>query len=502
MAKMYPNNLNAFNPTISEQKVFDALRNQLPEDYSVFYSVSWSEGQNGIIKSNSEIDFIIIDPRNGFICVEVKGGKGVNIKDGEWYLQEGDNTERKLNKSPYEQVEKSMYYFKNYYQRQYNFPFQGVYGSIVIFPMFNIERKEFISNRSPEMTLDYNDMQDLRQKVDDAFRFWRRNNSYPKLTSIQHENLLNLIKKRIAMSAAGGALISDRERQFEMLNRVQDNYVYFINNINRLFISGGAGTGKTFIALKLLRKFEKNGNVLYLCYGKRLKHFIKDQFPNSNVELISLENEILPKSIKYDFIVVDEAQDLDFEQARSILNLLRDSSSHLYVFYDKSQNVFNKEFKNGFDIELPPFLLRENLRNTSSIYKFAVERTELGKDVIANPIVGPEPETILLKKQNYKEKLEDLINYLVFDEFVFHKDICIIAESTVYSELLSNTFFKWNLKSTINPNDNEIKLFTVSDYKGLESNVIIYIRSSSLSKIGDYIAYTRARYYLYEILID
>ena len=174
----------------------------------------------------------------------------------------------------------------------------------------------------------------------------------------------------------------------------------------------------------------------------------------------------------------------------------------MYVFYDKSQNVFNKEFKNGFDIELPPFLLRENLRNTSSIYKFAVERTELGKDVIANPIVGPDPETILLKKQNYKEKLEDLINYLVFDEFVFHKDICIIAESTVYSELLSNTFFKWNLKSTINPNDNEIKLFTVSDYKGLESNVIIYIRSSSLSKIGDYIAYTRARYYLYEILID
>jgi DNA helicase IV len=304
------------------------------------------------------------------------------------------------------------------------------------------------------------------------------------------------------MSAAGGALISDRERQFEMLNRVQDNYVYFINNINRLFISGGAGTGKTFIALKLLRKFEKNGNVLYLCYGKRLKHFIKDQFPNSNVELISLENDILPKSRKYDFIVVDEAQDLDFEQARSILNLLRDSSSHLYVFYDQSQNVFNKEFKNGFDIELPPFLLRENLRNTSSIYKFAVERTELGKDVIANPIVGPDPETILLKKQNYKEKLEDLINYLVFDEFVFHKDICIIAESTVYSELLSNTFFKWNLKSTINPNDNEIKLFTISDYKGLESNVIIYIRSSSLSKIGDYIAYTRARYYLYEILID
>ena len=40
---------------------------------------------------------------------------------------------------------------------------------------------------------------------------------------------------------------------------------------------------------------------------------------------------------------------------------------------------------------------------------------------------------------------------------------------------------------------------SVYDYKGLESDVIIYVHENESSKNLDYIAYTRARYYLYEL---
>ena len=55
-------------------------------------------------------------------------------------------------------------------------------------------------------------------------------------------------------------------------------------------------------------------------------------------------------------------------------------------------------------------------------------------------------------------------------------------------------------------NDSTILYQTVADYKGLEADIIIYIKDKAGSEIApdirnriDYVAYTRARYYLYVI---
>ena len=49
----------------------------------------------------------------------------------------------------------------------------------------------------------------------------------------------------MALSAAAGALVQYKEHQLQVINRVQDNYVYLLSNVTQFYMKGGAGTGKT-----------------------------------------------------------------------------------------------------------------------------------------------------------------------------------------------------------------------------------------------------------------
>ena len=105
------------------------------------------------------------------------------------------------------------------------------------------------------------------------FRLWGGSSFgrrfYPKS---QHDAFLELVRERIAISAAAGALVKYKDQQMNVINRVQDNYIYFINNIRQFYIRGGAGTGKTWIAMKMAREAaqQENKHALFLCVSPRL----------------------------------------------------------------------------------------------------------------------------------------------------------------------------------------------------------------------------------------
>lgn len=71
MANMYPKNISEYLPTDSERIVYQELKNQLPDTFDVFYSVSWTSYYAGrLVKS--EADFIVASPDYGFLCLESK----------------------------------------------------------------------------------------------------------------------------------------------------------------------------------------------------------------------------------------------------------------------------------------------------------------------------------------------------------------------------------------------------------------------------------------------
>ena len=130
MAVMYPNNIHVLDPEESELEVYSQLRDQLDDSYTVFYSVEWNRKRKDGSLEKSEADFIIENPKYGFLCLEVKGGSHMEISpEGTWTLHTIKYGSRDLDRSPYKQAEDSMYFFKDKYKKEYNIDYSGLFGA-------------------------------------------------------------------------------------------------------------------------------------------------------------------------------------------------------------------------------------------------------------------------------------------------------------------------------------------------------------------------------------
>ena len=521
MAVMYPKNIELYNATLSERIVYKALQEQLPDRYSVFYSVQWVDNINGKRKE-SECDFLIFDEQEGFLTCEVKGGKGYGRQDDTFLLKEEDGV-RLLKRSPMAQSEESSRYFFNLYSKVYNDRFNGTYGSITLFPFYSIDDPVLLDHRPKEVVLDCRDMQDLYRKIKTAFVFYRSfSHSFGALTKNQRANFKNLINRQIAAQAAAGAIIAAKEYELENLNRIQDNFVFFLKYYLRTFITGGAGTGKTWIAFKFAKQALLNQKkVLITTFNKQLTHMFRlllDGYANVTIlsyeELLArdgiIDNELPGGMIElyseatieqYDAIIVDEAQDFDREQAQIIsLHLQHSEDAELRVFYDFTQNMTGRNFQDGFPIHIPPFVLRENLRNTSSIYDWATEKTHLGREVVTNQIIGPLPVSYtFIKDYEARQYIETELLRLVDEDMVPLASIVILSDHECYKKLANERLGRWYCSNSMHSTD-YIRLFTVEEFKGLEANVVFYYHEISTPEVYDYVAFTRAKYYLYEII--
>lgn len=547
MAIMHPEDLENYECTGTEREMYNALQNQLPDKYQVFYSIRWFETDEHNKRVDSECDFLVFDPSFGFLTIEVKGGLGLEIENGRWFLNEYtdqySSSRRELKCSPYEQAEKSMRHFYNYFVDEFHQSFNGVYGFAVAFPRYVLDYT-IAADAPMELTIDINDMNNVGKRINEIFHYWRnrRNISIP-FSADQKKRFINIINKRISLSAAAGALIKIKEKQFSKIDFVQDSILDILYHYHQVRILGGAGTGKTFIAMKkILRDKGEGKKVLFLCCNKELSRFVSERIVDDDIAFRTYE-ELMIDAIgktayeaadvnengnkacfdlvsekheyeKYDSIIVDEAQDFDIDMGLTVrLFLANDHTSDLFVFYDINQNIFDNKFENAFAIEYPPFLLIYNIRNTGCIYQCAVDTTGLGADTVANQLLGVEPDV-----RKYTNRLQGLkglnsiVNRLTQKEYVSNKSIVIISDEDYNDSLLSTESRVGSYDISFDDfnkiKDTEICFKTVEEFKGLEADVIIYLKKDDPGAIRDeiarrreYVALTRARYYLYVLRI-
>lgn len=526
MANMHPKNISEYMPTDSERIVYQELKNQLPDSIDVFYSVSWTSYQAGHLEK-SEADFIVVDPEHGFLCLEVKGGNGIRIEDKTWYLSDAIYGERKLSMSPFDQAEKNMYYFKSVFSNRYNAKYSGIYAAGVVFPFYPIGEDVELSNRHRTCTIDSRDLNKLHDRIKRIFRLWggsaygRR--YYPKS---QHKAFLELVRDKIAISAAAGALVRYKDKELDVINRVQDGYVHFLTNVKQFYVRGCAGTGKTWIAMKMAqREAEVEGRkVLFVCASKLLAETVRGYIGEtvevndistifgrtvSNIEvgvesLIEEDGSTETKIAKqYDSVFVDEAQDFTSEWATLIRSLLKDKNeSRFGVFFDDVQVLREESFGDGFGIDGLPYLLRENIRNTANIYKWTAEKTNLGTDVITNPVEGPSPITEMVNEAGQLTMIfERLFRRYLEEEYLSNTSLVILVDN---QEEFFNAFpsgvAKWKFFNGAPTAANEISVYSVDEFKGLEADVVIYLHTPNSSANMNYVAYTRAKFYLIELV--
>lgn len=536
MAIMHPSDITRRKHVPSEEKFFNACRDQLSDKYHVFFSVRWYSEENGK-RIDSECDFLIFNPDYGFLCIECKGGKGIYVDDeGTWFLEDF-NEDRKLRRSPYQQAEESMRFFKRYYEDELETAYPGIYGNAVAFPNFAVSSP--ITVESPlALTIDIDGIKNLQRRIVEIFHYFnvKQSGRASFMSPDSQKKFIGLINKRVALSIAAGALIEDKERELAEINQTQDVIIDFLIHYPRAFIIGGAGTGKTWIGIKKIHRcLLDGGNPLFICYNSTLAEYVRGQVNNEKADIFSIDElaiEVLGKEAaaaapvtngckeyaslfderqdlaKYDLVIVDEAQDFTEDWAYCTNLLLKENGS-LYVFYDENQNVYSRSFGEKFYIDEEPFVLRYNLRNTSNIYRYTQNRSELGLDTLANQIEGVEPDVRkLTRKQAVISFVDSVINKLVNKEGVSAEKIAIISNREKDNSALCGISHVGGYPLVpVNGSTNESIIFsTVEEFKGLEADVVIYINHTykGEAKVDDvrskqYTAFTRARFFLYVV---
>jgi superfamily I DNA and RNA helicase len=199
----------------------------------------------------------------------------------------------------------------------------------------------------------------------------------------------------------------ENEAYVDQLTRDQAKVARILREQRRLKVIGGAGTGKTWLALEQARRLAAGSErVALVCYSRGLARFLQRMTaewppehrpayvglfhalplawgadpPPPDEDLVassSYYEERLPDQVgelaasldveeKYDAIVVDEAQDFGAAWWPPTMACLRDQETGgLYAFLDEAQRVFERHGE--VPIPLPPIVLDENIRNTKQI---------------------------------------------------------------------------------------------------------------------------------------
>ena len=561
MAKIFPENISFYNFTESEKTTYKALR-KLPDNYTIFYSVPWYEkSKSGSLFFSGECDFLIECKNRGFIALEVKGGKKIEIVNNEWYLylDSKDSVgsddfvsgktgyKRRLKRSPFQQAKNSAYFFVNYFEKKCDRKYSGIFGHAVCFPNYRV-KKDFGPDGPIDIVLDISDFSILEKKIGEVFEFFNKfkkrkvNYSYS-----DHKDFIDLIKISRWYKITKGSYIKNKEEIFEAVNRVQENYLYMIENYTKALITGGAGTGKTFCAVKkALSLSNKDKKVLFVCFNKNLvDHLNKEHFFNSKNIIGITFHELIRRTIgklkyqniykhsgislkgilgelksnkhkidQYDGIIVDEGQDFS-EEWYFCLNLYLNSKSNgvFYIFFDRNQDIFERDlYKIQSFFQHPPFKLYENLRNTREIQKWVSNETKLAIDVEPGMLEGVAP---IVQKTDSAHQTEKILSNLIFNlievENIESSQIVILSDRKYENCIISefNRIGRYRIlidEPREKLNQANIMFYTIQSYKGLESDVVIYLQhdhSSDLkSRQQRYSAYTRARFFLYVIKID
>ena len=179
----------------------------------------------------------------------------------------------------------------------------------------------------------------------------------------------------------------------------------------------------------------------------------------------------------------------------------------MFVLFDESQNIFQRDFADKFYINNPPFVLRYNIRNTSNIYDYAKTRSGLGLDTLSNQIEGAEPEyKMFTRKSALISYLDSTVNKLVNKEGVSKNKIIILSDRKKDKSVLNdiNSVAGFSLDTDYDDDTEAIMYRTIQGFKGLESDIVIFINHTYKNEPQTdrkrallYTALTRARFFIY-----
>lgn len=268
MAQMFPVEPLA-GTSNAELKVRRALE-QLPDSWSIVHGVAWQSTRNGR-PADGEADFVAIHPARGMLVIEVKGG-GIDVDKGRWTSTDRNGDVHAI-KNPFEQATASKHALITFLksERSLNLTQYLSAGHAVAFP--DIATTGNLGPATPtELVWTAPDLADLQRAVDNACEYWEMSTKLgsTKVASIV-ERLAPTVHVRPVLRERVGESLQELMRLTDEQVRVLDR----LRRTRRAVIYGGAGTGKTVLAVERARRLAEQGfRVLLTCFNQPLGEYL------------------------------------------------------------------------------------------------------------------------------------------------------------------------------------------------------------------------------------
>jgi hypothetical protein len=503
----------------AEKRVFDKLRSMSIDDKSGSYTAYHSLNLTRHAKKRfGEIDFLICGPK-GLFVIEVKGG-GVSYNEGVWHYVNRygeDNTSRE---GPFKQAESALHGLLS--DLRDNIPshvldhFSIGYG--VVFP----DCKWVVtgSEWDPHTIADQRDYNRLEKWVEKLFFYWRNKDGGKRLAD---KTSLIAVKNylRPEFEAAISLYAQSQEAEEEIVKLTEDQLtmVDVVEANPQVMCSGGAGTGKTFLAMELARRWTAEGkDVLLACKSPYLKNFLSDHFamPRLTVSLASSAKVACRRAgiDVFDALIVDEGQDLfDLESLDNLESVIRGGlvDGAWCIFHDKNNQagLFGEYEPDAFEylMSLKPahIPLSTNCRNTRVILE-KVQNT-LGADMGVNGIgEGPRIREHLASSgsetaKTLADEIFELVNHgglspanvTILSPFKFEDSSLIdLPEKLMRKIVILDEYSMGSFPPS------QTSFAVISDFKGLENEAIIIVdlpkpNMKDIDIAPYYVAMSRAR---------
>ncbi len=500
MARIYPSISDDFHSSLGEYKIFKELQ-KLNDNWIILYSLNWNNRTpNGNIQWG-EADFVVLNKEYGMLVIEVKSG-GIEFKDGIWYQQRLDNMEINKMKNPFKQADKSKYRFISLLDGLLDSNKRCYIDNAVWFPSIsNVDNINLPLDYNKDIVLTEEALDNPEKYLVRAFNYYNSKNQ-TNMSSEDLEKVLRALLPEFNLIPSSSNIIKENDYSFLQLTNDQKKVLDFISDQGNVSIQGGAGTGKTFIAVEIAKRLSAQGKVLFLCFNRYLYLHLKNNCSYPNVDYYNIHsfvnknygsNILTPgdlcdalkiidfKEFRYEYIIIDEAQDYDNDVLELIIDKSNNDGIRCIIFYDNNQLLYSDKMPDSiinFDCKL---VLNKNCRNTFKILNttnsplnLPIKIDELCVDgIMPKMYISSDANTIINSLNNTIQEYIEL-GYST-------KDIVILTLKTENESILSDVDYIGEFQLSRDFSYDDSILFTTSKkYKGLESNVVLIVDFDSV----------------------
>jgi hypothetical protein len=518
----------------AECKVYDRLNEVLEDSFTVFYSRPWLGLEKDGREIDGECDFVIAHPDHGIVVIEVKGG-GItyDAETNKWYTINRNNFEKEV-KDPVKQARSGKYrILEKLRTTKHHLPDWIAASYAVIFPDtkkpefdLGIDKPREIFCFKPEFSGDF--------KAWIISRFDRSRKKQNVLGRAGINALHDILAKPFQLHVPLDSFLSEDEKSINLLTLEQYQTLSEIEEMEKVIIKGGAGTGKTVLAMEeAVRRAAQGDRVLLTCFNRPLAVYLSEKLlPIQNVtvrtfhslcaeiiekaglsvpETVSEQEkfqEIYPelfrkgleilKKVRFDIIIIDEGQ--DFRPAWiAALNAALDpkGKNMVRVFYDSNQKIYAESSGWSRGFKLSPIKLTRNLRNTRRIHEL-VSKFYSGYLIEGRGPLGQEIRYISVDSETeIKDCVAAEVSGLIRNENSKPSDITVLTESKSQSDNVApkGKTGGYPIQTCETFRDDAVILDTIRRFKGLENKIVIVILTEQMFLDEEllYIAFSRAR---------